>query len=183
MRSRSALSAPTIKGSDDTVLRLGFCPCYPTVMRPFGPGRRAEPGRERTIRRVITHETVGTSQLPRLATGRVAVTNDYSRARGHGELLELLRQRLVSLWPRARRSTDIRVDCSAVYGSNHEQVSHGFCHCARPSTRCSGTRRFGPEPARLPARKAVTRCDELEDLRRLRLYEPQSPSPIKKYTE
>ena len=35
---------------------------------------------------------------------------------------------------------------------------------------------FGPGPARLPARKAVTRCDELEDFKLRRLYEPSSPT-------
>ena len=56
--------------------------------------------------------------------------------------------------PRAGRSTDIRIECSAVYTlrclymaritsrDNKRFVSHGFCHCARPSLRFSGTRRF-----------------------------------------
>ena len=51
------------------------------------------------------------------------------------------------------RSTDIRI-CSAVYTlrclymaritsrDNKRFVSHGFCHCARPSLRFSRKRRF-----------------------------------------
>ena len=54
----------------------------------------------------------------------------------------------------AGRSTDIRIECSAVYTlrclymaqitsrDSKRFVSHGFCHCARPSLRFSGTRRF-----------------------------------------
>ena len=72
--------------------------------------------------------------------------------------------------PGARRSTDIRIECSAeacLYGlfrgcrglplytwrctfmarvtsaENKRFVSHGFCHCARRSLHCSGTR--GPD--------------------------------------
>ena len=56
--------------------------------------------------------------------------------------------------PRGGRSTNIRIECSSVYTlrcifmaritsrDNKRFVSHGFCHCARPSLCCSGTRRF-----------------------------------------
>ena len=59
-----------------------------------------------------------------------------------------------SFRPRAGRSTDIRIECSAVYTlrclymaritsrDNKRFVLHGFFHCARPSLRFSGTRRF-----------------------------------------
>ena len=58
--------------------------------------------------------------------------------------------------PWAGRSTDIRIERSAVYTlrclfmaritsrDNKRFVSHGFCHCARPSLRFSGTSRFEP---------------------------------------
>ena len=92
--------------------------------------------------------------------GRHDVRNSLTRAVGAARFFHKAisnkrhSSRPHSFRPWAGGSTDILIECSAIYTlrcpfmariTSREKkrfVSQGFCHCARPSLRFSGTRRF-----------------------------------------
>ena len=114
------------------------------------PGQReARPGPQRPARRRTAAAGLSTEQ----STGQNTILPAHSGLRSLFNL-KMEEQVLSGSTAPGPGPGGQLIECSAVYTlrcifmdrttsrDNKRFVSHGFCHCARPSLLCSGTRRF-----------------------------------------